>query len=144
MKRTTMKLLATSKSLLEGEESDDNIVDEQGVVPEKPICDFSANDLIRQKVANPEAFDETPPVPNNEMVTVEAPPQEVPSSVLADLTSTWTLSLNPFSSIFMPISDRARANNATEVPSANTGRVHSVTEEGCASPQLSSTPNQPK
>ena len=56
-----------------------------------PIGDFSAHDLIRNRVGEPELFDETVPVKTDNEIMVIAPDRP-----LANVQSRWSLSnLNP-------------------------------------------------
>ena len=108
-----------------------NRTSELGDKLDRPIGDFSAEDLIRQRVAAPEVFDE-PVTPGSNDVVIAAP--TVRGEVDAIESNTWSLSLNPFSYL------TGRGNASTQQRNVNNNRVESVTEEGCAPPQCSSTP----
>ena len=136
IRRATKKLIATSKDLSETEPSESNRTNEQGAIEKRVTGDFSATDLIRQNIADPNVFDEQlPPSDDDEMVVATPQPAESHSSTLADFTSTWTLN-----SAYWKIPPARYPNKAQ----GSVGRVESVTEEGCATPQCSSTPNQNK
>ena len=91
-----------------------------------PLSDFSSHDLIRNNIAEPQNFDE--PVmsnlPDNEIKVLS----QVPPSTVAESSSIWNLSLNPFSYY------RRNQNES--------GRVGSIPDDANIQPQQSSTPNQ--
>ena len=106
---------------------------------EKPIGDFSAEDLIRHNVAAPEVFDEHDDERTDE--PTEETDERVPptSREIADpyeCTSTWTLGMFPYSYLFgRNNTNNAETNNAVANKAGpSTGRVESVMEEGCAPP----------
>ena len=91
-----------------------------------PLSDFSSHDLIRNRIAEPQNFDEPimSNLPNNEINVLS----NVPPSTVAEPSSIWNLSLNPFSYY------RRNQNES--------GRVDSIPDDANIQPQQSSTPNQ--
>ena len=91
-----------------------------------PLSDFSSHDLIRNRVSEPQNFDE--PIvsncPDNEIHVIANPN---PQSTVAETSSIWNLSLNPFSYY-------RRGQNES-------GRVDSIPDDANIDPQHSSTPN---
>ena len=92
-----------------------------------PLSDFSSHDLIRNRVSEPQIFDE--PIvsncPDNEIHVITNPN---PQSTVAETSSIWNISsLNPFS-YYRRGQDEA-------------GRVDSIPDDANIDPQHASTPN---
>ena len=137
------KLLATSRSL--GEQISNDETDELGQTPECPIGDFSATDLIRQRIGEPDVFNETTPADTPTPTSIR-----VATVNEGELTSTWTIEMDP-SPLSLPQNGHPRPpggrgkstprDEPERVEIRTVGRIESVTDEGCANPQLTSTPN---
>ena len=131
--RTSMgKLVATGKKIADLDETDSS---NDEIANANPAVDFSSHDLIRNRIANPEFFDEPvtadPPNADIDVISVNAPSSSS-AAAEAESSSVWSLSLKAFSFY----------RRRSEVP-AETGRVESVAEDAILQPpQHTSTPNQ--
>ena len=144
MKRSTGKLLSTSRQLVEN----DSLLDDQTdgtdgmAIPEQIVGDFSSHDLIRNRIAEPFAFNDPPQGPsNNELIHV---PATLPSSSAAEQTSSWSSMLNPFSYYMQRTENPEKTtdpDSMTRKPECATGRIESIDEEILSTPQCASTPN---
>ena len=130
------KLVSSGRKLSE--------TDDTGQTPENLAGDFSSADLIRHRITEPEVFDtpDSGSVENTEMQT----PTSVRVAAIShgELTSTWTVNIEP-SGILRPTATQPRppgGRGRGNLAEQTVGRVESVTEEGCANPQLTSTPNR--
>ena len=139
IRESTRKLLSTSREMVESASEQPSHAGPLGERTEKPIGDFSAEDLIRHNVAAPEVFDEHDDERTDE--PTEETDERVPptSREIADpyeCTSTWTLGMFPYSYLFgRNNTNNAETNNAVANKAGpSTGRVESVMEEGCAPP----------
>ena len=132
LRKSMGKLVSTGKKITDPDETDSS---NDEIANDNLAVDFSSHDLIRNRIANPEIFDEPvaagPPNPVIDVISVNAPSSSS-ATAKAESSSMWSLSLRSFSFY--------RRN--TEAP-AETGRVESVAEDAILQPpQHTSTPNQ--
>ena len=139
------KLVATGKKLIDRNIPVDDSTDtsDDDLPFEKPVGDFSSDDLIRHRIAEPQTFDEQPPdnLPDDDILVLQ---NDVPSSNVTESSSVWSLSLNPFS--YYMRRNESKAQNATEAEpmrrtGSDVGRVASIPDDANLNPQCSSTPN---
>ena len=118
------KLVTTGKKIIQRDISLEDWSEPADI--SNPLSDFSSHDLIRNRIAEPQNFDEpiVSNLPNNEINVLS----NVPPSTVAEPSSIWNLSLNPFAYY------RRNQNES--------GRVDSIPDDANIQPQQSSTPNQ--
>ena len=139
------KLVATGKKLINRDIPTDHSTDtSDNELPfEKPIGDFSSDDLIRHRIAEPELFNEPPQanLANDDILVLS---NDASSPNVTESSSVWSLSLNPFSYYMRGNRSRPQAAVEQEPPqrtASSVGRVASVPDDASLNPQCSSTPN---
>ena len=139
------KLVATGRKLINKDIPADGSTDSSdNELPfENPVGDFSSDDLIRHRIAEPELFNEPLPanLPNDDILVLS---NDASSPNVTESSSVWSLSLNPFSYYMRGNRSRPQATADPEPlqrTASSVGRVASVPDDASLKPQCSSTPN---
>ena len=130
------KLLSTSRDMVEDPEAIDLTDSDQ---PTQPIVgDFSAHDLIRSRIAEPQNFDEPAPAPSlpNEIAVVTHDARAGTSSV----NSRW--SFNPLSYFQRTDSANSTCDVANNNGSRNDSQEIDEVQASISAPQCASTPQE--
>ena len=106
LQKSMGKLVATGKKISD-QNPDETDSSNDDIANVDPAVDFSSHDLIRNRIANPEIFDEPAAAnpPNNEIAVVSLnAPSSSSAAVEAEPSSVWSLSLKAFSFYPLPYS----------------------------------------
>ena len=130
------KLLESSRKL-----TDDSDLDDENETYQPLTGDFSSQDLIRNKVADPPTFEPAPQDSFTDEIVVVSLENEVLKSEPGSVNSRWNFSINPLSYFQRP----EIPANSSEAPKIELGNENPVTGQDAGpipSPQMTSTPTE--
>ena len=140
------KLVSAGRKLIDGESGNLSETADDQHLCSKPIDDFSSHDLIRQRIADPPAFDELEKEKdgNDDLIVTVATGSQYSIHGTESANSGWGFSLNPFT--FLQRQESAEGSGTApeaghEIVGADPASVASPSEIEGADPQFSSTRN---
>ena len=144
VKEGLSKLLATGRHLTDSDLSEEDAEANPHLPPSGAVGDFSADDLIRNKIADPRSFDvDSNPVDSDEVLIVSHDSDMQLQTSVDNVNNRWSFNLNPFSYYLQRNEKEQAAPSGDNEPQSTSRRntaVASITDD--AEPQCASTPTE--